>query len=190
MLGLGLLPIAAYRVARFQYDREVRRKTANIESGANRLLAVLNSPEIDPVDPGELFEPPAGAQPEAMDLGGPNPRWAARFAAIIAREVKCKMGLPSRTRANWLVAQELVNKALAERFVRKCDRLVFAPIATQLVFVPTRYDIIAKQFAHSEAVGRELEEMQGVQRTFWQWIGDALFGQRGPRVQPDMIERA
>lgn len=107
-----------------------------------------------------------------------------RFAAVVAREVKAKMGTPAHTAANWLVAQDLVQKVLAEKHVRKVDRCVFAPLATQMVFVPTIYDVHGRQFMHSKPVReRQLAfEMRG--RTWWQFLTG-----KQPVWHPSKMER-
>lgn len=95
-----------------------------------------------------------------------------RFAAVVAREVKNRMGCPKRSAANWLVAHDLVQKVLAERHVRKVDRIKFAPLATQMVFVPTRFDVMARKFAESAEVASREAEFEGVNVPWWR----RLFG--------------
>lgn len=190
LLATAVLPYLTYRWARWQYASEMRKRASLVNGGAATLIAQLDSPDLLPVDEGERFEPPPPQAPFAQNMQGVNRVLAFRFAAVLAREVKCKMGTPKRTRANWIVAQELVNKAMAERFVRKVDRIVFGPIATQMVFIPSRYEVVAKQMAHSEVVGMRHEEFSCHETTFLEWIRAKLFGRYPARVPSDDIERA
>jgi len=105
-------------------------------------------------------------------LGTPN-YW--RFAAKVAHAVKCKMGLPKQSEANRLVALELVSKELLARSVRKCDVHRFQSVAVDLVFMPTRYDVMASQMRSSYAYKERLLEMQvGATRTWCEWLGRLL----------------
>lgn len=93
----------------------------------------------------------------------------AAFAAMIAREVRTKLGPnPRYTSANEKVAWELANKLLEEMDVRKCDRMRFLPLATKMCFIPTVDDVMANQIGNSAAVSRRLEEAEDRQ-PWWLW---------------------
>lgn len=98
-----------------------------------------------------------------------------RFAAVVAREVKARMGTPTMSAANWMVAHDLVQKVLAEKDVRKVDRAIFAPLACQMVFVPTKFDVHAAKFMRTDAVAGRQEEFMGTDGRSWL---ERLFGVR------------
>lgn len=169
-------------------------------NGAESLMALDTATEMDTPKPGvtPLFTPDTE---ETLDefmarLRAP-PRIAdgeakyMRFAALVAREVKCKMGLPKRTKANWIVATELVNKVLAERDVRKVDRAHFAPLATQMVFIPTRFDVVARQLALSDTVQQRHDEFTGASKTWRRrWARTLGLGWLMPRSGEEVVELA
>lgn len=107
-----------------------------------------------------------------------------RFAAVVAREVKVKMGTPTLSAANWLVAQDLVGKVLAEKHVRKVDRVKFSPLATQMVFVPTKYDVHAAEFMRTQGVADRQNAFLGNSKaTWWEWV----WGLKKPWKPPMMM---
>ncbi len=152
------------------------------------------APSVAAVVDGEVFATEAETVEQAVQAvrdGRPvtalkpeGQRQFYRFAAVVAREVKNRMGCPKRTPANWLVAQDLVQKVLAEKHVRKVDRHVFAPLATQMVFVPTKYDVMGRKFAQSCEVAMREAEFDGTRLSWWR----RLFGVAGTWKPPN-IER-
>lgn len=107
-----------------------------------------------------------------------------RFSAVVAREVKAKMGTPTLSAANWLVAHDLVQKVLAEKHVRKVDRAIFAPLACQMVFVPTKFDVYAAEFLRSNAVADRQNEFMGSKKRSW-W--ERMWGLRKEWKPPMMM---
>lgn len=106
-----------------------------------------------------------------------------RFAAVVAREVKNRMGCPKRTAANWLVAQDLVQKVLAEKHVRKVDRCKFAPVATQMVFIPTRYDVMGRKLAESFEVATREADFAGVGIPWWRKVFGIYTTWKPPNIE-------
>lgn len=125
----------------------------------------------DAVDLAQVLPPGAKPEPPVLILpkiGTPN---YFRFAAKVAHTVKCKMGLPTASQANRLVAMELVSKELLARSVRKCDVHRFQGVAVDLVFMPTKYDILASQLRTSRSYKERLTELQvGSIRTWGEWV--------------------
>lgn len=169
-------------------------------NGAESLGALDGATEMETPKPGvaPLFVPdPNETLDEFMARLRAPPRIAdgeakyMRFAALVAREVKCKMGLPKRTKANWIVATELVNKVLADRDVRKVDRAHFAPLATQMVFIPTRFDVVARQMALSDTVQARHDEFTGEGRAWRRrWARTLGLGWLMPRSGGEVVEMA
>jgi hypothetical protein len=98
-----------------------------------------------------------------------------KFAQLLAREVKVKLGCAKPTQANRLVAHELVNKAMEARDVRKCDRHKFLPLAVDMVFIPDKWAVAAAEFRKSAAVADRLLEMQDtlpvpLSLRLWRWF--------------------
>lgn len=95
-----------------------------------------------------------------------------RFAKVLARDVRLKMGpCPNPTEANRLVAHELVVKAMVDRDVRKNLRLEFAQLAVPLVFLPDSFDLSLKKVTTSRAVSELLIEFdKGDDVSLWEWL--------------------
>lgn len=136
-----------------------RRRLTNDDAGGEAAIdatdtdveVVMVRMEVEGTDePGELILP---------KIGTPN---YYRFAAKVAHVVKSKMGLPKATEANRMVALELVSKELLQRDVRKCDIYKFQPLAVDLVFMPTKYDVGAARLRGSRAYRERLQDMQPV----------------------------
>lgn len=111
-----------------------------------------------------VFEAPPEFHDALPKIGTPN---YYRFASKIARVVKCKMGLPRPTEANRLVAYELVSKELKANDVRAVDICKFQAIAVDMVFIPTKYDVLANQIRGSHAVAKRMEELRPRGPGFW-----------------------
>jgi hypothetical protein len=105
---------------------------------------------------GGVDAPQSGAL--AIRARGPN---YLRFGAVIAREVRLKMGpSPEPTSANRMVSWELCRKALEQRDVRKCDRKRFCTIACDMVFIPDMDDVTAAGVRASMAVKDRLNAVR------------------------------
>lgn len=77
----------------------------------------------------------------------------ARVVRRAAACVRAKIGLPKRSEANYLVVRKLVVEYLETiPDLRKVHYLKIVPLAVELVFVPTKYDIEARDFAGSSFV--------------------------------------
>jgi len=94
-------------------------------------------------------------------------RW--RFAGVVARCVKVKMGIAKDTPANRIVAWELCGKELKDRNVRKCDVAMYQSLASALVFVPTKWDVDAANVMRSKPISWRFREMEGPPG-FWKWL--------------------
>lgn len=94
-----------------------------------------------------------------------------RVCGQVAKVVKAKMGLPSRTAANRLVAWELADKELTRMGVRAQHRARFITVAVALVFVPTTHDILAAEIGRSaEVADRELALNGNRTWTLFSWL--------------------
>lgn len=109
---------------------------------------------------------------ETVFTDKPNLRRMIRFAKILARDVRLKMGpCPNTTEANRLVAHELVVKAMVARDVRKNLRLEFSQLAVPLVFLPDVMDITMKKVVTSAAVSDLIAEYEkGDPVSLWEWL--------------------
>lgn len=90
-----------------------------------------------------------------------------RVCGQVAKVVKAKMGLPSRTAANKLVAWELADKELQRMGVRASHRPRFIAVAAALVFVPTEHDILAAEIGRSTEVLERESAVEGNRATTW-----------------------
>jgi len=142
----------------YECEVEVVAVGDDVLAGAGALHEVAPTPQA--VDGAPLLILPK--------IGTPN---YFRFAAKVAHTVKCKMGLPKTSEANRMVAVELVSKELLARNVRKCDVHRFQSVAVDLVFMPTKYDLLASQLRVSRSYKERLVEMQaGSIRSWEEWI--------------------
>jgi len=155
-----------------------RRRLTNDECGAACAIAATDNDEdivLSMVEEkGEGDE--AAEVVDLPRLGSPN-YW--RFSAKVAHVVKSKMGLPKATEANRMVALELVSKELLARHVRKCDVYKFQPLAVDLVFMPTKYDVTAARCRDSRQYRERLREMNPV-RTWGDWLRSRIPFADGP----------
>lgn len=90
-----------------------------------------------------------------------------RVCGQVAKAVKAKMGLPSRTAANKLVAWELADKELTRMGVRASHRPRFITVAVALVFIPTEHDILAAEIGRSIEVMERENAVEGNHTTNW-----------------------
>lgn len=145
-----------------------------------RKYAKLGTTAIEVLDEHEEFyshvseyEDAEGEWDNAYDYSFPiskgDTRKTLRFAAVVAREVRIKMGpRPTYSVANEKVAWELAAKVMEERCVRKVDRMRFLPYATKLVFIPTSHDAHAAQLGESAAVAWRLHIARPA-KPWWWW---------------------
>lgn len=117
----------------------------NSVDGERHAVHVLDAVDEEPGEDKSEDAPPRAT--------GPN---LYRFAAVLARDVRLKMGLPKPTEANRMVAWELLMKACEARDVRKVDRLRFAIIAVDMVFVPNSLDVLAAEIRRSVVLSERL----------------------------------
>jgi hypothetical protein len=111
------------------------------------------------------------ARKKLGDVKEPN---YMRFASYVAREVRTKLGPnPKPTEATRLVAWELCAKVLQERNVRRCDQLRYLTLATDMVFVPTKHDVVAAVIRNSAPVAERLQRVRDPGR---KWCSFALPG--------------
>jgi len=97
---------------------------------------------------------------------GPN-LW--RFAGVIAKEVKAKMGICKDNAANRMVAWDLAGKSLKTHNVRLCDLPKFQTLAVAMVFIPSVWDVTAAQMMRAEPIRWRKREMDGPPG-FWTWL--------------------
>lgn len=115
------------------------------------------------------IEDPDEAEKRSFPIHKRDSRKTLRFAAVVAREVRIKMGPnPRYTEANEKVAWELAAKIMEERDVRKVDRTRYLPYATKMVFIPTEHDVHANQLGQSSAVAWRLHLARPA-RPWWWW---------------------
>jgi hypothetical protein len=139
-------------------------------------MSAIDSDDVDkPLVGGDVVfaEDHEEYQDALPKIGTPN---YFRFASKIARVVKCKMGLPRPTEANRLVAYELVSKELKANDVRAVDVCKFQAIAVDMVFIPTKYDVLANQIRGSHAIARRMDEMRPRGSRFWNGLARWIAG--------------
>lgn len=191
--GLTTLATAfvCYRIERYWAKHWVLPN--RVEKRSVETISIIDSDDTAevPVDEENMERDEEGkytaaalAQPPPVPTNPRDPNYK-RFACRIAREVRVKMGLPSRTEANRLVAVELVSKALLAHNVRKTDIFKFQTLAADMVFLPTIWDQMAIEDRHSEAYRERLKPI-GRSPLFTRIceMGRALIGEspRGPAM--------
>lgn len=92
--------------------------------------------------------------PRGVDcgVGTKGPKWErSRLVRQAAAHVRAKVGLMKRTSANAMVARKLVCEFLDElKDLRKSHHVAIVPYAVELAFVPTVYDLEARDMAGCE----------------------------------------
>jgi len=110
---------------------------------------------------------------EETDLVNPPPRgpYLRRFAAVLARDVRMKMGpSPIPSTANRLVAWELLGKACEARDVRKADRLRFMILGCDMVFMPSALDVEAAEIRASVRLSTRMRAVKPEPNwIMWMW---------------------
>lgn len=102
------------------------------------------------------------------NLSGPIPKVAGKLAAL------CRMELPlTHTVANELVAKEWLHRYMLSVNFRKTDIARILPFAVKLCFVPTRFEMAARNYTLSKdyQVRYEIENSRLQKRRTWlQWL--------------------
>lgn len=121
----------------------------------------------------DRLETPANAdagiqtEPEVAESVSPKVRSDAdrsRISRLASAAAKVKFGLPKCTEANMLVVGKFIRDWLDERGVRPSHIEHIAPIATALVFVPTRADVEARAILASRPV---VQAFEAYNATYW-----------------------
>jgi len=122
---------------------------------------------------GETLEAVDDLAYEETDLVSPPPRgpYLRRFAAVLARDVRMKMGpSPIPSTANRLVAWELLGKACEARDVRKADRLRFMILGCDMVFMPSTLDVEAAEIRASVRLSTRMRAVKPEPSwVMWMW---------------------
>jgi len=169
---------------------QVRRVSKSVEKRSRKVISSFETEALDedPEDTGCPQEP--GDVRVRITVGGALPKPSPRFerskiVRLAAAHVRAKVGLLKRTEANMMVARKLVNEFLEDRKdLRKTHWLAIVPLAVELAFVPTIYDIEARDMAGTlEWSGRR--EAYAADRVVAQgWGPWGLFGRREVRTAP------
>lgn len=122
------------------------------------LLGCLESPDIEDEGPN-------------ADVVAKKPGDFPKIVVIMARAAKAEFGLLKRTEANRLVVQKFIRDAMRDRNMRPTHIAWYLPLAVEAAFIPTRYDILAKKIAATDAVA-EIEARNGP----WFRVVDQCFG--------------
>jgi len=96
---------------------------------------------------------------------------APRIARQAAAYVRTKIALPSECEANRLVVTRLVQEFLRERGVRPTHQLAILPLAASLSFVPTAFDVEARDLEATAAFRRRKDVYAADRRGgVWGWL--------------------
>lgn len=127
----------------------------------------------------------AGEQPTKPQV---DKRDTSRIIRLAAAHVVKRIGLPKRTEANVMVARRLVVEYLETiKDLRTTHYLRIVPLAVELAFIPTRYDIAARDLAAC-AQAQENREAFDIDRAAVRpgWGPFGLFGRKRYSVRPPM----
>lgn len=90
----------------------------------------------------------------------------SRFVAYIAQEVKGQFGCPPRTAENVLAVRDAVRRAMLVKGHRPSHVARDAPLAVELVFVPSQSELEAARFTRSFAVKQREAVYDAVRPTY------------------------
>lgn len=188
--------VAAYRLAqwwvRFRSVRRVPKKAEKMSAELIRSREIEGF-DLDEEEWGEYGTPHEGISITIKVDGVPvNPtrpgtgilgNWGVprrnKAALRASAYVRSKIGLPTRTQANELVAGRLIRDFLCEKGMRPSHILATEPIALELVFTPTATDIRARQVGAARAT---VEMREAHQATYYTRMG-GVFGLFRRRVE-------
>lgn len=92
------------------------------------------------------------------------------IAGAAARAVKLRMGgVPTYTRANYLIAWKHVSDELTKLNMRLCDQGPVVAYATELVFIPSEFELNAKELAGHGKCRRLIADYGRERRSLWDW---------------------
>lgn len=99
-----------------------------------------------------------------------------RWAVHVSHVVRARLGgTPTRTVANKLMVQKMCRDYMKERGMRESHMPAHMPMAVTLTFVPTKYEIQARQLeASAEFAAREAESQVWGRRTGWFGVSRGL----------------
>lgn len=148
---------------------------------AYELSALEEDPDEEPtnLETGEVrVQLRVGGVPRPRESGAIGS--SARVVRRAAAHVRAKIGLPKRTEANVLVARKLVTEYLEGLpDLRQLHYLQIVPLAVELAFIPTVYDIEARDIAASMAAVSRREAYGDTRYTIMPgWGPWGLFGRR------------
>jgi hypothetical protein len=125
----------------------------NFEGRSWDSVAELHHAGTDEPD-AEQDRPLAGGVPLPPAPGPTRPRVRRNLTNLAAIEARNKLGLRVRTTANELAAYREVRKYLEARGVRISHIQRMMPIAVELAFTPTVFEIAAAEFRSGATVAR------------------------------------
>lgn len=94
----------------------------------------------------------------------------SHYVGHLVRFGKARFGLPSRSEANLLVVRDYLRQEMNNSNVRVCDQARILAMATNLVFVPTKFEIeAARVFNDDDVLDRFNDMNKPMTGVSWLW---------------------
>lgn len=99
---------------------------------------------------------------------------------MLAAEARHKFLLRTRSESNYILAHRFIGYRMKEIGMRTSHIQELLPVAVELAFSPTRYEVTARDLANSDAFLRRLADYNQTPIEPFSWI-KSLFGISGRR---------
>lgn len=112
---------------------------------------------------------------EGRGVEPPSRERKLRMIAVLAAEARHKFLLRTRSEANYIIAHRYIGDRMKEIGMRVSHIQEMLPVAVELAFSPTRFEVQAKDLANSDAFLRRLSDYNQLPSEPFSWI-KSLFG--------------